>query len=140
MTSVPPAAPGPPPDLPAARDRHGVRVYPYRDPRPHPALGNSPISFVSAELWQALADLAIAPAAAEATVLALLRTIASDATDAALAPGNERAPRHDLYVSAPAYIGARRRMVWFQRDGAGGPVTAFFPPDDALPAGPGPRP
>ncbi|MFC9327095.1 hypothetical protein [Kitasatospora sp. NPDC057015] len=139
MDSDPPRSPGRPPGPPAAQRRRDAAAHPYRDPRPHPALGNSPISFVSAELWQELADLAIAPAAAEATVLALLRTIAADATDAALAPGNERAPRDDLYVSAPAYIGSRRRMVWFQRDGARGPITAFFPPDDALPAGPYPR-
>lgn len=125
-----------PPDLPPARARLGAAAgtYRYLDTRPHPALGDSPISLVSAELWHELAELAIAPDATDATACALLRAIAADAVDAALAPGNERAPRDDLYVSAPAHIGTRRRVVWFQRDGVGGPITAYVPSDEIPPA------
>ncbi len=98
------------------------------DTRPHPALGGSPVTFVSVELWDALAALAISPDATGATVHALLRALAALATDAALAPGNEGAPLDDLYVCYPAHIGAQRREVWFQRDGAGGPITALLLP------------
>ncbi|WP_406193986.1 hypothetical protein OH807_04140 [Kitasatospora sp. NBC_01560] len=101
----------------------------YEDPHPHPALGRSPISYVSTALWRELTALAIAPSAATATACALLRGIAEDAVDAALAPGNERAPRDDLYVTQPAFIGPYRRVVWFQRSGPHGPITATFPPD-----------
>ncbi|MFF2041518.1 hypothetical protein ACFVVX_13880 [Kitasatospora sp. NPDC058170] len=105
----------------------------YVDPYPHPALGNSPVSFVSERLWAELTALAIVPAAATATATALLRQIAADAVDAALAPGNERAPRNDLYVAYPAHIGSHRRVVWFQRTGPRGSITATFPPDSAGP-------
>ncbi|MEU8510387.1 hypothetical protein AB0C76_02200 [Kitasatospora sp. NPDC048722] len=101
----------------------------HADGRPHPALGHSPISYVSAALWAELTALAIAPAAAEATARALLDAIAADAVDAALAPGNETAPRDDLYVTHPAHIGPHRRVVWFQRSGPRGPITATFPPE-----------
>ncbi|KJY35034.1 MULTISPECIES: hypothetical protein [Streptomycetaceae] len=100
----------------------------YADHRPHPALGHSTIGYVSTALWYELTALAISPDAAAATAHALLRTIAADAVDAALAPGNETAPRDDLYVTHPAYIGPRRRTVWFQRSGPRGLVTAMFPP------------
>ncbi|MFE0463051.1 hypothetical protein ACFW1A_27730 [Kitasatospora sp. NPDC058965] len=98
------------------------------DQWPHVALGGAPIAYVSVELWQALTGLALVPAAAERTALALLRTIAADAVDAATLPGNEAAPRADLWVSAPAYIGGTRRVVWFQRVAPGGAVTAYFAP------------
>ncbi|MGA5820178.1 hypothetical protein ACPC54_20205 [Kitasatospora sp. NPDC094028] len=98
------------------------------DAGPHPALGGSPIGYVSIPLWAELTALAIAPNAAEATATALLRAIADQAVDAALAPGNERAPRDDLYVADPAHIGPYRRTVWFQRSGPHGPITASFPP------------
>ncbi|MFB6894367.1 hypothetical protein ACFCX4_34255 [Kitasatospora sp. NPDC056327] len=101
----------------------------YQDPRPHPALGLSPIAYVSTVLWYELTALAIVPAAAAATAHALLRAIAADALDAALAPGNETAPRDDLYVTHPAYIGRHRRVVWFQRSGPRGLITAMFPPE-----------
>ncbi len=133
MSFDPRAVIGPPPGAPTTSGRRPAPARRYPDPQPHPALGGSPVSFVSAELWDALADLAIAPAATDATVFALLRAIAADAFDAALAPGNEGAPRDDLYVSAPAYIGARRRLVWFQRHGRGGPITAYFPPEEWSP-------
>ncbi|MER7757329.1 hypothetical protein [Kitasatospora sp. NPDC097643] len=100
----------------------------HTDPRPHPALGHSPIAYVSTALWAELTSLAIAPAAAEATAVALLHTIAAEAVDAALAPGNESAPHNDLYVTHPAHIGANRRTVWFQRSGPHGPITASFAP------------
>ncbi|MER6302687.1 hypothetical protein ABT247_24455 [Kitasatospora sp. NPDC001539] len=100
----------------------------HTDGRPHPALGHSPIAYVSTALWAELTALAIAPSAAEATATALLRAIADGAVDAALAPGNERAPRHDLYVADPAHIGPHRRAVWFRRYGPGGPITAAFAP------------
>ncbi|MBV6699094.1 hypothetical protein [Kitasatospora aureofaciens] len=100
----------------------------HADERPHPALGHSRISYVSSALWAELTALAIAPAAAEATAHALLRSIAADAVDAALAPGNEGAPRDDLYVTHPAHIGPHRRIVWFRRSGPRGPITAAFPP------------
>ncbi|PYC77711.1 hypothetical protein C7C46_18125 [Streptomyces tateyamensis] len=103
-------------------------VLPCPDPWPHPALGDLPIAYVAVELWQALAGLALVPAAAERTALALLRTIAAEAVDAATLPGNESAPRRDLWVSAPAYIGGARRVIWFQRSAPGGPVTAYFAP------------
>ncbi|MEU3574069.1 hypothetical protein AB0E96_37525 [Kitasatospora sp. NPDC036755] len=90
-----------------------VRRHP--DPRPHPALGHSPIGYVTTALWAELTALAIAPDAAETTATALLHSIAERAVDAALAPGNERAPRDDLYVTDPAHIGPHRRAVWFQR-------------------------
>ncbi|MQS17791.1 hypothetical protein F7Q99_37785 [Streptomyces kaniharaensis] len=101
----------------------------HEDERPHPALGNSPISYVSTELWAELTALAIAPAAAGATARALLHAIAAEAVDASLAPGNETAPRDDLYVTHPAHIGPHRRIVWFQRSGPRGPITAGFPPE-----------
>ncbi|MCG6497828.1 hypothetical protein [Kitasatospora sp. A2-31] len=101
----------------------------YEDGRLHPALGYSPISYVSTRLWDELTALAIAPSAAATTAHALLRAIAADAVDAALAPGNERAPRNDLYVTHPAYIGPHRRVVWFQRTGPRGLITATLPPD-----------
>ncbi|MEU6238242.1 hypothetical protein [Kitasatospora sp. NPDC047058] len=101
----------------------------YDDGYRHPALGHAPISYVSTRLWDELTALAIAPSAATATAHALLRTIAADAVDAALAPGNERAPHDDLYVTHPAFVGPHRRVVWFQRSGPGGPITATFPPD-----------
>ncbi|MFG2843873.1 hypothetical protein ACGF12_11965 [Kitasatospora sp. NPDC048296] len=100
----------------------------HTDGSSHPALGRSPIVYVSTALWTELTALAIAPSAAEATATALLRAIADQAEDAALAPGNERAPRDDLYVTDPAHIGAHRRAVWFQRSGPGGPITATFAP------------
>ncbi|MFJ9774676.1 hypothetical protein ACIRVF_26115 [Kitasatospora sp. NPDC101157] len=100
----------------------------HADGRPHPALGHSPIAYVSTALWAELAALAIAPSAAEATATALLRALADRAVDAALAPGNERAPRDDLYVTDPAHIGRHRRAVWFQRYGPRGPITAAFAP------------
>ncbi|MER5350954.1 hypothetical protein ABT093_11525 [Kitasatospora sp. NPDC002551] len=100
----------------------------YQDRRPHPALGYSPIGYVSTALWFELTALAIAPEAAAATAHALLRSIAADAVDAALAPGNEAAPRDDLYVTHPAYIGPYRRVVWFQRSGPRRMITATFPP------------
>ncbi|ARF82424.1 hypothetical protein ACIG0C_06180 [Kitasatospora aureofaciens] len=100
----------------------------HADGRPHPALNHSPIAYVSTALWAELAALAIAPSAAEATAAALLRALADRAVDAALAPGNESAPRDDLYVTDPAHIGPHRRAVWFQRSGPGGPVTAAFAP------------
>ncbi|MFI2610429.1 hypothetical protein [Kitasatospora sp. NPDC018619] len=109
----------------------------HPDPRPHPALGHSPIGYVSTALWAELAALAIAPAAAENTATALLRAIADQAVDAALAPGNERAPRDDLYVADPAHIGPNRRAVWFRRSALPrshggyaprGPITASFAP------------
>ncbi|KJS52423.1 hypothetical protein VM98_31550 [Streptomyces rubellomurinus subsp. indigoferus] len=119
----------PPPDLrsPERLVAAGV-LRRHGDGSPHPALGGSPISYVSLPLWAALTALAIAPNAAEATATALLRAIADQAVDAALAPGNERAPRDDLYVAAPAHIGPYRRTVWFQRSGPRGPITASFPP------------
>ncbi|MFD9690592.1 hypothetical protein ACFXPX_05775 [Kitasatospora sp. NPDC059146] len=98
------------------------------DGHPHPALNHSPISYVATALWTELAALAIAPTAAEATAAALLRALADRAVDAALAPGNERAPRDDLYVTDPAHIGTHRRAVWFHRFGPGGPITATFAP------------
>ncbi|MEV7781161.1 hypothetical protein [Kitasatospora sp. NPDC088351] len=101
----------------------------YEDGLPHPALAHSPISYVSTRLWTELTALAIAPAAATATAHALLRAIATEAADAALAPGNESAPRDDLYVTHPAHIGPYRRVVWFQRTGPRGHITATFPPD-----------
>ncbi|MET9403239.1 hypothetical protein [Kitasatospora sp. NPDC002965] len=101
----------------------------YQDPQPHPTLRHSPVSYVSTALWFELTALAIAPAAAAPTAHALLRTIAADAVDAALAPGNEGAPRDDLYVAYPAYIGPYRRVVWFQRSGPRGLITAMFPPE-----------
>ncbi|MFI6846484.1 hypothetical protein OG535_36380 [Kitasatospora sp. NBC_00085] len=100
----------------------------YEDGRPHPALGRSPIAYVSTRLWDELTALAIAPSAATATAHALLRAIADDAHDAALTPGNEQAPRDDLYVTHPAFIGPHRRVVWFQRSGPRGLITATFPP------------
>ncbi|GAA2782081.1 hypothetical protein RMN57_34810 [Kitasatospora sp. CM 4170] len=100
----------------------------YEDGRLHPALGYSPISYVSTRLWDELTALAIAPSAATTTAHALLRAIAAEAVDAALAPGNERAPRNDLYVTHPAYIGPHRRVVWFQRTGPRGLITATLPP------------
>ncbi|MGW7586502.1 hypothetical protein ACWGLI_36040 [Kitasatospora sp. NPDC054769] len=96
----------------------------HPDPRPVPALGHSPIGYVTTALWVELTALAIAPAAAETTAAALLRAIADRAVDAALAPGNERAPRDDLYVTDPAHIGPHRRAVWFQRSGRPGPPGA----------------
>ncbi|MFJ9952385.1 hypothetical protein [Kitasatospora sp. NPDC091207] len=101
----------------------------YEDRQLHPALRHSPIFYVSTRLWEELTALAIAPDAAAATAHALLAAIAADAVDAALAPGNERAPRDDLYVTHPAYIGPYRRVVWFQRTGPRGLVTATFPPE-----------
>ncbi|MEU9073769.1 hypothetical protein [Kitasatospora sp. NPDC048538] len=101
--------------------RHG-------DPYPHPALGHSPVAYVSTALWDELTALAIAPDAAEATATALLHALAERAVDAALSPGNERAPRDDLYVTHPAHIGPQRRTVWFQRSGPRGPITAGFAP------------
>jgi hypothetical protein len=103
-------------------------VLPCPDPWPHRSLANAPIAFVAVELWQALSALAIAPEAADPTALALLRAIAAEAVDAALTPGNEAAPREDLWVSAPAYVGGRRRVVWFQRSAPGGAITAYFAP------------
>ncbi|GHF72137.1 hypothetical protein GCM10018790_57470 [Kitasatospora xanthocidica] len=100
----------------------------HADPSPHPALGHSPIAYVATALWTELTALAIAPSAAEATATALLHTLAGQAVDAALAPGNERAPRDDLYVTDPAHIGPHRRAVWFHRSGPQGPVTAAFAP------------
>ncbi|MBO1420493.1 hypothetical protein [Streptomyces sp. FH025] len=100
----------------------------HPDDRPHRALGRSPIGYVSTPLWTELTALAIAPSAAEATATALLRAIADRAADAALSPGNEGAPRDDLYVTDPAHIGPHRRAVWFQRSGPGGPITAAFAP------------
>ncbi|MFH9352325.1 hypothetical protein [Kitasatospora sp. NPDC017646] len=100
----------------------------HTDGRPHPALNHSPITYVSSALRAELAALAIAPSAAEATAAALLRALADRAVDAALAPGNERAPRDDLYVTDPAHIGPHRRAVWFRRSGPGGPITAAFAP------------
>ncbi|MFJ8622424.1 hypothetical protein ACIRD3_06215 [Kitasatospora sp. NPDC093550] len=100
----------------------------HADPSRHPSLGHSPIAYVSTALWAELTALAIAPSAAEATATALLHAIAAQAVDAALAPGNERAPRDDLYVTDPAHIGAHRRAVWFQRSGPHGPITAAFAP------------
>ncbi|MEV7928664.1 hypothetical protein [Kitasatospora sp. NPDC088779] len=123
MNHHPPADDRSPEQLVAA----GVLRH-HGDHRPHPALGHSPISYVSTALWAELTVLAIAPPAAEATATALLRAIAARAVDAALAPGNERAPRDDLYVAHPAHIGAHRRTVWFQRSGPRGPVTATFAP------------
>ncbi|MEU1283970.1 hypothetical protein [Kitasatospora sp. NPDC005856] len=104
----------------------------HPDPRPHPALGHSPIDYVTTALWAELTALAIAPAAAESTATALLHAIAERAVDAALAPGNERAPRDDLYVTDPAHIGPHRRAVWFQRSGPyGSPsVTGLHQPQD----------
>ncbi len=104
-------------------------VYASPDSWPHAALGYTPISFVATDLWHALTALAIAPTATEATGAALLRAIATEAVDAALAPGNEGAPRGDLWVSAPAYIAGSRRVIWFQRSRPGGPVTAYFAPE-----------
>ncbi|MFE6866361.1 hypothetical protein ACFVFS_07375 [Kitasatospora sp. NPDC057692] len=101
----------------------------HQDHRPHPALGHSPIAYVSTVLWFELTALAISPDAAATTAHALLRAIAADAVDAALAPGNEFAPRDDLYVTHPAYIGAHRRVVWFQRSGPRRLITATFPPE-----------
>ncbi len=123
LPAAPPAAlpTGLPAALPAGLRRH-------TDPDPHPALGYSPITFVSAELWDALAALAISPDATGATVHALLRALAALATDAALAPGNESAPPDDLYVVSPAHIGVERREVWFQRNGVRGPITARLLP------------
>ncbi|MEV7603192.1 hypothetical protein AB0O91_38065 [Kitasatospora sp. NPDC089797] len=103
-------------------------LHRHTDGRPVPALGRSPIGYVSTALRADLAALAIAPSAAEATAAALLRTLADRAVDAALAPGNERAPRDDLYVTDPAHIGPHRRAVWFQRSGPGGPITATYAP------------
>ncbi|MFF4380623.1 hypothetical protein [Kitasatospora sp. NPDC001547] len=99
----------------------------HPDPRPHPALGHSPIDYVTAALWAELTALAIAPAAAETTAAALLRSIADRAVDAALAPGNERAPRDDLYVTDPAHIGPQRRAVWFQRSAPHSPYNPHSP-------------
>ncbi|MFD9592470.1 hypothetical protein ACFWA9_06880 [Kitasatospora sp. NPDC059973] len=101
----------------------------YEDRRLHPALRHSPIFYVSSRLWAELTALAIAPEAAAATAHALLAAIADQAVDAALAPGNEGAPRDDLYVTHPAHIGPYRRVVWFQRTGPRGLITATFPPD-----------
>ncbi|WP_344440298.1 hypothetical protein [Kitasatospora nipponensis] len=119
----------PDPSAPSSRPvaRAGA-VCAYQDPRAHAALGHRPIAFVAMDLWHALTALAIAPAAAEATAEALLREIAADATDAALIPGNERAPHQDLWVSAPAYIGGARRVIWFQQSHPGGPLTAYYAP------------
>ncbi|MFJ4184778.1 hypothetical protein [Kitasatospora sp. NPDC089509] len=103
-------------------------LHRHPDGRPVPALGHSPIAYVSTALWAELAALAIAPSAAEATAAALLRTLADRAVDAALAPGNERAPHDDLYVTDPAHIGPHRRTVWFQRSNRGGPITATYAP------------
>ncbi|WP_030234512.1 hypothetical protein [Streptomyces sp. NRRL S-350] len=100
----------------------------HADPSPHPALGHSPIAYVATGLWTELTALAIAPSAAEATATALLHALADQAVDAALAPGNERAPRDDLYVTDPAHIGPHRRAVWFQRSGPHGPITAALAP------------
>ncbi|MEU9046017.1 MULTISPECIES: hypothetical protein [unclassified Kitasatospora] len=100
----------------------------HADPSPHPTLGHSPITYVATALWAELAALAIAPSAAEATATALLRELADQAVDAALAPGNEHAPRDDLYVTDPAHIGRNRRAVWFHRFGPHGPITAAFAP------------
>ncbi|MFF2545473.1 hypothetical protein ACFVUY_23280 [Kitasatospora sp. NPDC058063] len=96
----------------------------HPDARPVPALGHSPIGYVTTALWAELTALAIAPAAAETTAAALLRALADRAVDAALAPGNERAPRDDLYVTDPAHIGPHRRAVWFQRSGRPDPPGA----------------
>ncbi|MET8545519.1 hypothetical protein ABZW03_33520 [Kitasatospora sp. NPDC004799] len=101
----------------------------HPDPRPHPALGHSPIGYVTTALWAELTALAIAPAAAETTAAALLRSIADRAVDAALAPGNERAPRDDLYVTDPAHIGPHRRAVWFQRTATPSPYAPYGPGD-----------
>ncbi|MFD4655891.1 hypothetical protein ACFWP2_09670 [Kitasatospora sp. NPDC058444] len=112
----------------------------YPDPRPHPALGHSPIDYVTTALWAELAALAIAPAAAESTATALLHAIADRAVDAALAPGNERAPRDDLYVTDPAHIGPHRRGVWFQRSGPyGSPGSYGSPGMNGLPGLSGPH-
>lgn len=100
----------------------------HSDPSPHPTLGHSPIAYVDTALWAELTALAIAPSAAEATATALLHALAGRAVDAALSPGNERAPRDDLYVTDPAHIGRNRRAVWFQRSGPHGPITAAFAP------------
>ncbi|MER7769147.1 hypothetical protein [Kitasatospora sp. NPDC096140] len=100
----------------------------HADPSPHPTLGHSPIAYVATALWAELTALAIAPSAAEATATALLHALADRAVDAALAPGNERAPHDDLYVTDPAHIGRNRRTVWFQRYGPHGPITAAFAP------------
>ncbi|MFJ9695946.1 hypothetical protein [Kitasatospora sp. NPDC101183] len=99
----------------------------HEDPTRHPTLGGSPVSYVSTPLWAELSALAIAPNAAEATAAALLRELAAQAVDAALAPGNEAAPRDDLYETDPAHIGPHRRTVWFRRSGPHGPITALFP-------------
>ncbi|MFC8448878.1 hypothetical protein [Kitasatospora sp. NPDC057223] len=120
------ALPAAPHATPPAAPHAGLRGH--TDPRPHPSLGHSPVTFVSTELWEALAALAISPDAIDATVLALLGALAAQATDAALAPGNESAPPDDLYVVSPAHIGAERREVWFQRDGVRGPITARLLP------------
>ncbi|MGW3233047.1 hypothetical protein [Kitasatospora sp. NPDC001095] len=114
----------------------------HPDPRPHPTLGHSPIDYVTTELWAELTALAIAPTAAETTATALLNSIADRAVDAALAPGNERAPRDDLYVTDPAHIGPHRRAVWFQRSGPRGPrdphnlLTPLDPLGGFTPRGP----
>ncbi|MFJ6378816.1 hypothetical protein ACIQI7_02235 [Kitasatospora sp. NPDC092039] len=111
----------------------------HPDPRPHPALGHSPIDYVTAALWAELTALAIAPAAAETTATALLRSIADRAVDAAFAPGNERAPRDDLYVTDPAHIGPQRRAVWFQRSAPHSPDNSHDPYGSPGPHG-SPRP
>ncbi|WP_031068637.1 hypothetical protein [Streptomyces sp. NRRL WC-3742] len=102
-------------------------LRPHGDPTTHPNLGGSPVSYVSTALWAALAALAIAPNAAEATAAALLRELAAQARDASFAPGNEGAPRDDLYETDPAHIGPHRRTVWFRRSWPRGPITAMFP-------------
>ncbi|MEV6979147.1 hypothetical protein [Kitasatospora sp. NPDC093806] len=117
---------------PPADDRErlvaaGVLLH-YQDRQPHAALRHSPVSYVETALWFELTALAIVPAAAAATAHALLRGIAAQAVDAALAPGNEGAPHDDLYVTHPAHIGPHRRVVWFQRSGPRGLITAMFPP------------
>ncbi|MFE6051309.1 hypothetical protein ACFQ6N_11160 [Kitasatospora sp. NPDC056446] len=122
-THRPPVDDRPPEQLVAAGL---LRRHP--DPGRHPSLGHSPITYVATTLWAELTALAIAPPAAEATATALLRTLADRAVDAALAPGNERAPRDDLYVTDPAHIGPHRRAVWFRRSGPHGPITAAFAP------------
>ncbi|MGW4893672.1 hypothetical protein ACWEQL_15620 [Kitasatospora sp. NPDC004240] len=104
-------------------------LRPLEDGCIHPTLGHSPITYVSTRLWDELAALAIAPDAAALTVRALLRDLAARAVDAALSPGNEGAPRDDLYVTFPAHIGPRRHTVWFQRSGPRGLITATFPPE-----------
>ncbi|MGW6919056.1 hypothetical protein ACWGB8_35350 [Kitasatospora sp. NPDC054939] len=132
MNHQPPAGHRTPPGQPAENPEQLLAaglLRRYEDGRLHPALGHSPITYVSTRLWDELAALAIAPSAAATTVHALLRDLAAAAVDASLAAGNEGAPRNDLYVTFPAHIGPHRRTVWFQRSGPRGLITARFPPE-----------